>query len=132
LPDRPICPYPKHSRLKDNVTVGNFVEVNRTTIGSGSKAKHLTYLGDTVIGKGANIGAGTIVANYDGKTKSKTTIKDNAFIGSGSILVAPVTVGKRSMTGAGAVVTRNHNVPDGKVVVGVPARVLNKNKKEQS
>lgn len=120
----------KHSRIKDNATVGNFVEVNRTIIGKGSKAKHLTYLGDTVIGENANIGAGTIVANYDGKVKSKTVIKNGAFIGSGSILVAPVTIGKKAMTGAGAVVTRNHNVPEGKVVVGVPARLL-KNKKEQ-
>lgn len=122
----PFARIRKHSRLKDNVTVGNFVEVNRSTIGKGSKAKHLTYLGDTVIGENANIGAGTIVANYDGKVKSKTSIKSGAFIGSGSILVAPVIVGKGAMTGAGAVVTRNHNVPDGKVVVGVPARVLKK------
>jgi len=122
----PFARIRKHSRLKDNVTVGNFVEVNRSTIGKGSKAKHLTYLGDTVIGEDANIGAGTIVANYDGKVKSKTIIKNKAFIGSGSILVAPVTIGKNAMTGAGAVVTRNHNVPDGKVVIGVPARILKK------
>ncbi|MFA5100559.1 MAG: DapH/DapD/GlmU-related protein [Candidatus Omnitrophota bacterium] len=122
----PFARIRKHSRLKDNVTVGNFVEVNRTTIGKGSKAKHLTYLGDTVIGDNANIGAGTIVANYDGKTKSKTVIKNGAFIGSGSILVAPLTVGKNAMTGAGAVVTKNHNVPDGKVVIGIPARILKK------
>ena len=122
----PFARIRKHSRLKDSVTVGNFVEVNRSTIGKGSKAKHLTYLGDTVIGEDANIGAGTIVANYDGKVKSKTVIKNGAFIGSGSILVAPVTVGKGAMTGAGSVVTRNHNVPDGKVVIGVPARILKK------
>ncbi|MDD5775980.1 MAG: DapH/DapD/GlmU-related protein [Candidatus Omnitrophica bacterium] len=122
----PFARIRKHSRLKGNVTVGNFVEVNRTTIGKGSKAKHLTYLGDTVIGENANVGAGTIVANYDGKVKSKTVIKNGAFIGSGSVLVAPVTIGKNAMTGAGAVVTRNHNVPDGKVVVGVPARILKK------
>jgi bifunctional UDP-N-acetylglucosamine pyrophosphorylase / glucosamine-1-phosphate N-acetyltransferase len=122
----PFARIRKHSRLKDNVCVGNFVEVNRTIIGKGSKAKHLTYLGDTVIGKDANIGAGTIVANYDGKVKSKTAIKDGAFIGSGSILVAPLTIGKKAMTGAGAVVTKNHNVPAGKVVVGIPARLLKK------
>jgi bifunctional UDP-N-acetylglucosamine pyrophosphorylase / glucosamine-1-phosphate N-acetyltransferase len=124
----PFARIRKHSRLKDNVTVGNFVEVNRTTIGKGSKAKHLTYLGDTLIGENANIGAGTIVANYDGKTKSKTNIKNGAFIGSGSILVAPVTIGKKSMTGAGSVVTKNHNVPDNSVVIGIPAKVYKKAK----
>jgi bifunctional UDP-N-acetylglucosamine pyrophosphorylase / glucosamine-1-phosphate N-acetyltransferase len=122
----PFARIRKHSRLKDNVCVGNFVEVNRTTMAKGSKAKHLTYLGDTAVGESANIGAGTIVANYDGKTKSKTIIKSGAFIGSGSILVAPVTIGRKSMTGAGSVVTKNHNVPDGKVVVGIPARILKK------
>ena len=115
-----------HSRLEDHVTVGNFVEVNRSTIGKNSKAKHLTYLGDTNIGENVNIGCGTIVANYDGKVKSKTVIKNGAFIGSGSILVAPLTVGKNAMTGAGAVVTRNHNVPDNSVVIGIPAKIFKK------
>jgi len=115
-----------HSRLEDHVTVGNFVEVNRSTIGKNSKAKHLTYLGDTTIGENVNIGCGTIVANYDGKVKSKTVIKNGAFIGSGSILVAPLTVGKNAMTGAGAVVTRNHNVPDNSVVIGIPAKIFKK------
>ena len=119
----PFARIRKHSRLKDNVIVGNFVEVNRTSMAKGSKAKHLTYLGDTVIGEHANIGAGTIVANYDGKVKSKTIIKNGAFIGSGSILVAPVTIGKNAMTGAGSVVTKNHNVADNTVVVGIPAKM---------
>ncbi|MEK7866882.1 MAG: bifunctional UDP-N-acetylglucosamine diphosphorylase/glucosamine-1-phosphate N-acetyltransferase GlmU, partial [Planctomycetota bacterium] len=72
----------------------------------------------------ANIGAGTITANYDGKAKHATVIDDGAFIGSGTVLVAPVRVGKKAMTGAGAIVTRGHDVPDGAVVVGVPARLL--------
>jgi bifunctional UDP-N-acetylglucosamine pyrophosphorylase/glucosamine-1-phosphate N-acetyltransferase len=124
----PFARIRKHSRVKDNVTVGNFVEVNRSVMGKGSKAKHLTYLGDTFIGENANIGAGTIVANYDGKVKSKTYIKDKAFIGSGSILVAPVTIGKNAMTGAGSVVTKNHNVPDNSVVLGIPAKVYKRSK----
>ncbi|HOW42762.1 MAG TPA: DapH/DapD/GlmU-related protein [Candidatus Omnitrophota bacterium] len=119
-----------HVRLKDEVVVGNFVEVNRSTMEKGAKAKHLTYLGDTTVGEKANIGAGTIVANYDGKEKHKTLVKKGAFIGSGSILVAPVTVGRNAMTGAGAVVTRNHNVPDNCVVVGIPARVFKKGEKK--
>jgi bifunctional UDP-N-acetylglucosamine pyrophosphorylase/glucosamine-1-phosphate N-acetyltransferase len=124
----PFARIRRHSRLKDNAVVGNFVEVNRTTIGKNSKAKHLTYLGDTVIGDNANIGAGTIVANYDGKTKAKTIIKNGAFIGSGSILVAPVTIGRKAMTGAGAVVTKNHNVADNSLVIGIPAKVYKKTK----
>lgn len=110
--------------LKDEVTIGNFVEVVRSVISSRSKVKHLTYLGDALVEEDVNIGAGTIVANYDGKVKSQTRIKKKAFIGSGSILVAPVTVGKESMTGAGAVVTKKHDVPDKAVVVGIPARVF--------
>lgn len=119
-----------HVRIKDEVVVGNFVEVNRSIMEKGAKAKHLTYLGDTTVGEKANIGAGTIVANYDGKEKHKTLIKSKAFIGSGSILVAPVTVGANAMTGAGAVVTRHHNVPDNCVVVGIPARVFKKGEKK--
>jgi bifunctional UDP-N-acetylglucosamine pyrophosphorylase / glucosamine-1-phosphate N-acetyltransferase len=112
--------------LKDEVTIGNFVEVVRSVVSSRSKVKHLTYLGDTVVEEDVNIGAGTIVANYDGKTKSRTLIKRGAFIGSGSILVAPVSIGREAMTGAGAVVTKKHDVPDKAVVVGIPARVFNK------
>ena len=114
------------TRLKDKAQVGNFVEVVRSNIGSGSKAKHLTYIGDTTIEQNVNVGAGTIVANYDGKQKSKTRIRRNAFIGSGSILIAPVKIGKQAITGAGAVVTKNKDVPDRAVVVGLPARILKK------
>ncbi len=106
--------------------IGNFVEIVRSRIGKNTKVRHQCYIGDTVIGKGVNIGAGTIVANYDGKRKHKTIIEDNAFIGTGTILIAPVRIGKGAITGSGSVVTKNHNVPAGKTVVGVPARILRK------
>jgi bifunctional UDP-N-acetylglucosamine pyrophosphorylase/glucosamine-1-phosphate N-acetyltransferase len=112
------------TRLADGAEIGNFVEVKKSTVGRGTKAKHLTYLGDAEIGAGANIGCGTITANYDGKHKHPTTIEDGAFIGSGTVLVAPARVGKRAMTGAGAIVKRGTHVPDGAVFVGVPAREL--------
>jgi bifunctional UDP-N-acetylglucosamine pyrophosphorylase/glucosamine-1-phosphate N-acetyltransferase len=112
--------------LDDGAEIGNFVEVKKSKIGNHTKAKHLTYIGDTIIGKNVNIGAGTITANYDGKDKYQTVIKDKAFIGSGTILVAPVSVGKNSITGAGSVVVRNRNVPDNAIVVGVPAKQLRK------
>ncbi|MBI4569197.1 MAG: bifunctional N-acetylglucosamine-1-phosphate uridyltransferase/glucosamine-1-phosphate acetyltransferase [Planctomycetes bacterium] len=102
--------------------VGNFVEAKKAHLGRHTKAKHLTYLGDVTIGENANIGAGTVVCNYDGKTKHHTHIGAGAFIGSGSLLVAPVKIGDRAVTGAGAVVTRGHDVPDGETVFGVPAR----------
>ena len=115
--------------LEDGAEVGNFTETKKATIGAGTKAKHLSYLGDVVIGKGANIGAGTIVANYDGRKKHKTDIGDGAFVGSGTVLVAPVKIGKGAVTGAGAVVTRGKDVADGEVVIGVPARPLEKRRK---
>lgn len=108
--------------LKDGAEVGNFVEVKNTEMGEGAKAKHLSYLGDAIIGAKANIGCGTITANYDGKAKHATHIGERAFIGSGTVLVAPVRVGDRAMTGAGAVVTRGHDVQDDQIVTGVPAR----------
>ncbi|WP_312238860.1 bifunctional UDP-N-acetylglucosamine diphosphorylase/glucosamine-1-phosphate N-acetyltransferase GlmU [Stenotrophomonas sp.] len=95
--------------------VGNFVETKKVTLGPGSKANHLTYLGDAVIGAKVNIGAGTITCNYDGVNKSQTTIGDNAFIGSNSALVAPVTIGEGATIAAGSVVTRH--APDGKLTV---------------
>ncbi|MEJ7745336.1 MAG: bifunctional UDP-N-acetylglucosamine diphosphorylase/glucosamine-1-phosphate N-acetyltransferase GlmU [Luteimonas sp.] len=102
--------------LADGVHVGNFVEVKNSTLGVGSKANHLTYLGDARIGSGVNIGAGTITCNYDGVNKSTTTIEDGAFIGSNASLVAPVTIGKDATIGAGSVITKN--VPDGELTVG--------------
>ena len=110
--------------LADGAEIGDFVETKKASLGRHSKAKHLAYLGDVTIGRNVNIGAGTIVANYDGKAKHHTRVKDGAFIGSGTVLVAPVTVGRGATTGAGAVVTRGNHVPDGAVVVGVPARRL--------
>ncbi len=110
--------------LSDDVHVGNFVEVKNSTLGKGSKANHLTYLGDAEIGAGCNIGAGTITCNYDGKNKHRTTIEDGVYIGSDTMLVAPVRVGRGSKTGAGAVVTRD--VPEDSLAVGVPARVARK------
>ncbi|MDD5428409.1 MAG: sugar phosphate nucleotidyltransferase [Candidatus Omnitrophica bacterium] len=114
--------------IGDNVEVGNFVELNRTTVGSDSKIKHHSYLGDAVIGKKVNIGAGTITANYDGKNKNKTIIEDGAFIGVGAVLIAPIKIGAMAMVGAGSVVPKNHDVPKGKIVVGVPARIYKKRK----
>ena len=114
------------TKLSDEVEIGNFVELTRSDIGHGAKIKHHSYIGDAVVGKKVNIGAGTITANYDGKKKSKTVIKDSAFIGSGTIFVAPVTIGKKAITGAGSVVTKKTRVPDNSVVVGIPARILKK------
>ena len=102
------------SQVGDGCIVGNFVELVRSKIGNHTQVKHLSYLGDTQIGSFVNIGAGTITANYDGKRKHKTIIKDKAQIGSGTILVAPVTIGRSAKTGAGAVVTSGKNVPDRK------------------
>lgn len=93
--------------LARDVHVGNFVETKKMTLGVGSKANHLTYLGDAVIGSGVNIGAGTITCNYDGVNKFVTTIEDGVFVGSNSSLVAPVTLGKDATIGAGSVITRN-------------------------
>lgn len=101
--------------IMDKVRIGNFVEVKKTVIGRGSKANHLTYLGDSVIGEGVNIGAGTITCNYDGVNKFQTIIEDGAFIGSDSQLVAPVTVGKGAYVGSGTTVTKN--VPPGSLVI---------------
>jgi bifunctional UDP-N-acetylglucosamine pyrophosphorylase/glucosamine-1-phosphate N-acetyltransferase len=110
--------------LEDGAEVGNYVEVKRTRLGKKAKAKHLAYLGDGDIGPGANIGAGTIFANYDGKAKHPTVVGERAFVGSGSVLVAPVEVGPRATTGAGAVVTRGKKIGEGETWVGVPARPL--------
>ena len=93
--------------LKEGSKIGNFVEIKKSTVGKKSKVNHLSYIGDTTIGKSVNIGAGTITCNYDGLRKSKTKIKDGAFIGSNSSLVAPVNIGKGSLVGAGSVITKN-------------------------
>ena len=93
--------------LKESSKVGNFVEIKKSTIGKKSKVNHLTYIGDSIIGKSVNVGAGTITCNYDGIKKNKTKIKNNVFIGSNSSLVAPLTIEQDSVIGAGSVITKN-------------------------
>ena len=105
-----IGPYARirpNTILKEGSKVGNFVEVKKSVIGKKSKVNHLTYIGDSKIGKSVNVGAGTITCNYDGKKKYVTNIKDKVFIGSNSSLVAPITIGEESTVGAGSVITRN-------------------------
>ena len=105
-----IGPYARirpNTILKEGSKVGNFVEIKKSTIGNKSKVNHLSYVGDAQIGKSVNIGAGTITCNYDGVNKNKTKIKDKAFIGSNSSLVAPITINKDSIIGAGSVITKN-------------------------
>ena len=93
--------------LKEGSKIGNFVEVKKSIVGKKSKVNHLSYIGDSEIGKSVNIGAGTITCNYDGVKKSKTKIKDKVFVGSNSSLVAPLTIEKKSIIGAGSVITKN-------------------------
>ena len=114
--------------LANRVRIGNFVELTRSRVGEGTKIKHHSYIGDAIIGKNVNIGAGTITANYDGKKKNRTVIKDKADIGSGTIFVAPVVVGKSAITGAGSVLTKKTTVSDRAVFIGIPARLLRKKK----
>jgi len=120
------------SKIDDDVVIGSFVEVVRTKIGSKTLVKHLTYLGDAQVGKNVNVGAGSITANFNGKTKNKTIIRDGAFIGCDTIFIAPVTVGKRVKTGAGAVLPAGQNIPAGKTVVGIPAKLVEKHKRKKT
>ncbi|HSE33010.1 MAG TPA: bifunctional UDP-N-acetylglucosamine diphosphorylase/glucosamine-1-phosphate N-acetyltransferase GlmU [Pyrinomonadaceae bacterium] len=113
-----------NAKLEEGATVGNFVEVKKSRIGRKTKAMHLTYLGDATIGERTNIGAGTVTCNYDGKRKHETIIDDDVKIGSDTMLVAPVRVGKGSVTAAGSVVTKD--VPDNSLVAGVPATIKKK------
>lgn len=115
------------SLIENSAKVGNFVETKNTTLGEGSKANHFTYLGDTEIGKGSNIGAGTITCNYDGKNKHKTNIGNDSFIGSNASLVAPVTVGSNATVAAGSVITKD--IPDNALGFG---RSKQENKKDWS
>jgi bifunctional UDP-N-acetylglucosamine pyrophosphorylase/glucosamine-1-phosphate N-acetyltransferase len=105
-----VGPYARirpNTTLKEGSKIGNFVEIKKSIIGNKSKVNHLSYIGDSEIGKSVNIGAGTITCNYDGVKKSKTKIKDKVFIGSNSSLVAPLTIDKESIIGAGSVITKN-------------------------
>jgi bifunctional UDP-N-acetylglucosamine pyrophosphorylase / glucosamine-1-phosphate N-acetyltransferase len=124
--DRSDCgPFAKlrpGTEIADDVHIGSFTELVRTKVGSRSRVPHVSYLGDTNLGTDANIGAGTITANFDGTNKNPTEIGDGAFVGVDTMLVAPVKLGKGARTGAGSVVTKD--VPDGATAVGVPARVV--------
>ncbi len=111
-----------HARMEEKAKVGNFVELKKTILGRGSKANHLTYLGDATIGEKTNIGAGTITCNYDGKNKHATKIGNNVKIGSDTMLIAPIEIGDGAVTGAGSVVTKN--VEANKLAVGAPARSI--------
>ena len=113
------------TRLGDGARVGNFVEVKEASIEAGAKANHLSYIGDAVVGAGANIGAGTITCNYDGSDKHRTTIGDGAFIGSNSALVAPVEIGAGAYIGSGSVITKD--VPAGALALGRGRQVVKEN-----
>jgi bifunctional UDP-N-acetylglucosamine pyrophosphorylase/glucosamine-1-phosphate N-acetyltransferase len=120
----PFAHFRPGTRVNTGAHVGNFAEIKNSTLGAGSHMGHFSYLGDATVGEHVNIGAGTITCNYDGTVKSRTVIGDSAFIGSDTMLVAPITVGENARTGAGAVVTKD--VPDHSLAVGVPARVIRK------
>ena len=113
-----------NAQMEERAVVGNFVEVKKSRIGRATKSMHLTYLGDATIGEETNIGAGTVTCNYDGKNKHPTIIEDHVHIGSDTMLVAPVRVGRGASTGAGSVVTQD--VPPNTLVAGVPAKVKRK------
>jgi bifunctional UDP-N-acetylglucosamine pyrophosphorylase/glucosamine-1-phosphate N-acetyltransferase len=112
--------------LGKKVTIGNFVEIVRSKVGDATQIKHLTYVGDADIASDVNVGAGTVTANFDGKKKHKTVIGKNSKIGSGTLFVAPVTLGRNTATGAGSVLIQGSKVKDGTTVAGVPAKELTK------
>jgi bifunctional UDP-N-acetylglucosamine pyrophosphorylase/glucosamine-1-phosphate N-acetyltransferase len=126
----PFARLRKGAHLMDHVHMGNFGEVKDSTLGPGVKMGHFSYIGNAIIGAKTNIGAGTITCNYDGEKKYPTEIGENAFIGSDTMLVAPLKLGDRARTGAGAVVTKD--VPDDTLVVGMPARAIRKLAKRDS
>jgi bifunctional UDP-N-acetylglucosamine pyrophosphorylase/glucosamine-1-phosphate N-acetyltransferase len=116
------------ARIGRRSIIGSYAEVKQSTIGPDSHMHHFSYVGDAEVGAGVNIGAGTITCNYDGVAKHRTIIGDGAFIGSDTMLRAPVTIGEGASTGAGSVVTRD--VPAGSLVAGVPARPLREARQE--
>ncbi len=120
----PFAHLGERTQLDDGAAIGNFTETKRSKIGKKAKAKHLAYIGDAVIGERVNVGAGTIFANYDGVEKHTTHVHERAFLGSGTVLVAPCTVGAGAKTGAGAVVTRDSVLAAGETWIGIPARPL--------
>ncbi|MCI0610093.1 MAG: bifunctional UDP-N-acetylglucosamine diphosphorylase/glucosamine-1-phosphate N-acetyltransferase GlmU, partial [Anaerolineae bacterium] len=120
----PFARLRKGAHLKSHVHMGNFGEVKDSTLHEGVKMGHFSYIGNAIIGANTNIGAGTITANYDGEKKNTTEIGEDAFIGSDTMLVAPLKLGDGARTGAGAVVTKN--VPEDTLVVGMPARAIRK------
>ena len=113
------------TKIKSGSKIGNFVEVKKSTINKNSKVNHLSYIGDALVGKDVNIGAGTITCNYDGRKKSKTKIKDKVFVGSNTSLVAPVTLNEKSVIGAGSVITKN--VSKGSLALTRPKQQEKKN-----
>ena len=125
----PFCRLRPGTILEKNSKVGNFVEVKKSKIKKNSKVSHLSYIGDSIIGNSANIGAGTITCNYDGVKKNKTIIGDNSFVGSNSSLVAPVKIGRNSTIGAGSVITQN--VKDGNLALTRSAQLQSKYKRKK-
>jgi len=125
----PFCRLRPGTVLEKNSKIGNFVEVKKSKIKKNSKVSHLSYIGDTIIGNSANIGAGTITCNYDGVKKNKTVIGDNSFVGSNSCLVAPVKIGRNSTIGAGSVISQN--VKDGNLALTRSAQLQSKYKRKK-
>ncbi len=125
----PFCRLRPGTILEKNSKIGNFVEIKKSKVKKNSKVSHLSYIGDTIIGTSANIGAGTITCNYDGVKKSKTVIGNNSFVGSNSSLVAPVKIGRNSTIGAGSVITQN--VKDGNLSLTRSAQLQSKYKRKK-
>ena len=120
------------SKIGNNIEIGNFTEISRTQIGDRSFLKHFCFLGDTKMGKDVNVGAGVVTANFDGHQKNKTRVADQAFLGSDSVLVAPVKIGRNATTGAGCVVTKGKDIPQGGTVVGVPGKLVSKKRSNRN